>query len=107
MNGLRDYIRRAKRWAEVPIDEVITNLDLVSEGFAIATAEDVRRALSDLTPEIRAVAILIDIEGFTIAEAAAILQIPPGTAASRLLRSRHELQALLRSYQSRSSRSGG
>ena len=71
------------------------------------TAEDVRRALSNLAPEIRTLAILIDIEEFTIAEAAAILQIPPGTAASRLLRSRRELRALLKSYRSRSPRSGG
>jgi RNA polymerase sigma-70 factor (ECF subfamily) len=107
MNGLKDYLRRAKRWSEVPIEEVVADLDPVSESLAISTAEDVRRALSNLRPEIRAIAILIDMEGFTIAEAAAILQIPPGTAASRLLRSRHELQALLKSYQSRSSRSGG
>ena len=107
LNGLRDYLRRKKLWTEVPLDEEVGDFALVSESLASATAEDVRRALSNLAPEIRTLAILIDIEEFTIAESAAILQIPPGTAASRLLRSRRELRALLRSYQSRTSRSGG
>ena len=107
LNGFRDYARRKKLWAEVESDEQAYDLDMVAESLAIATAEDVRRALSSLTPETRALAILVDIEEFTIAEAAAILQIPPGTAASRLSRARRELRELLQSYQSRSSRRGG
>lgn len=76
-------------------------MDMVSESLAFATAEDVRRALSSLAPETRAIAILVDIEEFTIAEEAAILQIPPGTVASRLARARRQLRELLQAYESR------
>jgi RNA polymerase sigma-70 factor (ECF subfamily) len=107
LNAIRDHLRWKRLRTEVETGDDAADLSAVSECIAIATAEDVRRALSSLTPEMRALAILIDIEEFTIAEAAAILQIPPGTVASRLSRARRELRELLRAYQSRSSRSGG
>jgi len=107
LNGIRDHARRKKLWIEVEADEETLELSAISENVAGATAEDVRRALSSLQPETRSLAILIDIEEFTIAEAAAMLQIPPGTAASRLSRARRELRELLQAYRSRSSRSGG
>ena len=107
LNGIRDQARRKKLWVEVETDEETPDFSMISEGVAGATAEDVRRALSSLPPETRSLAILIDIEEFTIAEAAAILQIPPGTAASRLSRARRQLRELLEAYRSRSSRRGG
>ena len=107
LNGVRDQARRKKLWAEVEADEETPDLNAISESVEGATAEDVRRALSSLPPETRSLAILIDIEEFTIAEAAAMLQIPPGTAASRLSRARRELRELLQAYRSRSSRRGG
>ncbi len=112
LNGIRDQARRKKLWVEVETDEDTPDLGMISESGISesvrgATAEDVRRALSSLTPETRSLAILIDIEEFTIAEAAAMLQIPPGTAASRLSRARQELRELLQAYRSRSSRRGG
>src|SRR5712692_5631950 len=107
LNGIRDQARRKKLWVEVETDEETPDLSMISEGVAGATAEDVRRALSSLPPETRSLAILIDIEEFTIAEAAAILQIPPGTAASRLSRARRQLRELLQAYRSRSLRRGG
>ena len=107
MNGVRDQARRKKLWAEVDADEETPDLNAISESVEGATAEDVRRALSSLPPETRSLAILIDIQEFTIAEAAAMLQIPPGTAASRLSRARRELRGLLHAYRSGSSRSGG
>ena len=107
LNGLRDQARRQKLWAEVEADEGTPDLNAIFESVQGATAEDVRQALSSLTPETRSLAILIDIEEFTIAEAAVMLQIPPGTAASRLSRARRELRELLRAYRSGSSRRGG
>jgi len=107
LNGVRDQARRNRLWAEVEIDEDAPAFSPISESVAGATAEDVQRALSSLPPETRSLAILVDIEEFTIAEAAAMLQIPPGTAASRLSRARRELRELLQVYRSRSSRRGG
>ena len=99
--------RRKKLWAEVEADDATPDLTAISDNVEAATAEDVRQALSSLTPETRSVAILIDIEEFTIAEAAAMLRIPPGTAASRLSRARRELRELLQAYRSGSSRREG
>lgn len=112
LNGIRDQARRKKLWVEVETDEDTPDLSMISESGISesvrgATAEDVRRALSSLPPETRSLATLIDIEEFTIAEAAAILQIPPGTAASRLSRARRQLRELLEAYRSGSSRRGG
>jgi RNA polymerase sigma-70 factor, ECF subfamily len=107
LNAIRDQARRKKLWAEVETDEETPDLKVISESVAGATVEDVRRALSSLPPETRSLAILIDVEEFTIAEAAAMLQIPPGTAASRLSRARRELRELLQAYRSKSSGRGG
>ncbi len=107
LNGIRDQARRKKLWIELEADEKTSELTAISQDIEGATAEDVRRALASLTPETRALAILIDIEEFTIAEAAAMLQIPPGTVASRLSRARRELRELLQAYRSKSSRRGG
>jgi RNA polymerase sigma-70 factor (ECF subfamily) len=107
LNGIRDQLRRKKLWEDVEADDEKLDLHVVPEAIAVATAEDVRHALSSLPPDTRSLTILIDIEEFTIAEAAGILGIPPGTAASRLSRARRELRGLLRSYESGSSRSAG
>jgi RNA polymerase sigma-70 factor (ECF subfamily) len=107
MNAIRDQARRKKLWVEVEASGEPADFTALSEEVALATAEDIRRAIAILTPETQAVALLIDLEEFTIAETAGILQIPPGTVASRLSRARRELRKALRSYASKSSRRGG
>jgi len=51
--------------------------------------------LSALSPDLRAVVILCDLENMTVPEAAAVLGVPLGTAASRLRRARAELSSAL------------
>lgn len=106
INTARDHLRRSRSWEELDpgSEEFETNLDL--ESLSRAEVHDVGRALSRLRPPLQALVILIDLEEFTLAEAAGMLKIPPGTAASRLARARRELRDLLESYRSRSSRSG-
>ncbi len=60
-----------------------------------ARQQAIERALQTLTPEFRAIAVLCDILGLTPAEAAEILEIPDGTAKSRLFRARGELARAL------------
>ncbi len=60
--------------------------------------EPLERALSALTEELRLSVLLVDVEEFTYAEAALILDIPVGTVRSRLWRARQLLQAALRDY---------
>lgn len=58
-------------------------------------AEHVRRALDGLDPQLRAVVLLTDVEEFSHREAAAMLDIPQGTVASRLFRARRALRDAL------------
>lgn len=57
--------------------------------------EDVERALHDLPEPYRLVVILVEVQGFTYAEAAETLEIPIGTVRSRLSRGRSLLQRAL------------
>jgi RNA polymerase sigma-70 factor (ECF subfamily) len=77
------------------------------ESLSQAAVQDVRKALTQLTPVHRVILVLIDIEEFTLVEAAEMLKIPIGTVASRLARARLELRQLLQVYQSKSSQSRG
>lgn len=85
MNGIRDQLRRKRLWQEVDLEAV--DADFVATARSTAM-DDVPGAVAELAPPLRALVLLIDIEEFTIGEAAVILGIPPGTAASRLARDR-------------------
>jgi RNA polymerase sigma-70 factor (ECF subfamily) len=54
--------------------------------------------LDQLDPELRDVFVLYELEGFTMPEIAAVVQVPLGTAASRLRRGRERFSALVRRY---------
>jgi RNA polymerase sigma-70 factor (ECF subfamily) len=51
------------------------------------------RVLSDMPLELRAVLVLYEIEEHTMAEIAALLEVPAGTVASRLRRAREECES--------------
>lgn len=53
---------------------------------------EVQRALGELSPELRAVVLLCDVEGFAYEEIAQILRLPLGTVKSRLHRARRFLK---------------
>ncbi len=56
----------------------------------------VLKALDSLPPDQKAALVLVDMEGYSIEETAAILECPPGTVKSRCSRGRARLLALLR-----------
>jgi RNA polymerase sigma-70 factor (ECF subfamily) len=58
-------------------------------------AEQLSRALEQLSAELRAAVWLVDVEGFTQREAAEMQEVPEGTIASRLFRARRQLRAVL------------
>jgi RNA polymerase sigma factor (sigma-70 family) len=60
---------------------------------------DVLNALKQLNPDQRSALVLVDMEGYSIEEAAAILGCPPGTVKSRCARGRARLLPLLRHWQ--------
>jgi len=65
----------------------------------VAVADERRRqvlaALATLPPEQRAALVLVDMEGYPVAEAAAMLDCPTGTVKSRCSRGRTRLAELL------------
>lgn len=58
----------------------------------------VRAALAELPADQRAAVVLVDMEGYPVAEAAEILDCPVGTVKSRCSRARARLAGLLASY---------
>ncbi len=52
-------------------------------------------ALEELPPDQKAALVLVDMEGYPVAEAAAILEVPTGTVKSRCARGRARLAVLL------------
>lgn len=59
---------------------------------------DVLAALRQITDEQRAALVLVDMEGYSVEEAARILECAPGTVKSRCSRGRARLAPLLASY---------
>lgn len=70
----------------------VTPLDLLERR---QLSERIARAVDGLPPELRAVVVLTDIEGFRQREVAVMLELPEGTIASRLFRARLQLRAAL------------
>lgn len=94
VNASLDRHRKRKRRAESPYaDEDWSLPDPVDHLGNQELAWDVERALARLPDDQRAAIILVDVEGWPVAEAAAILQVPPGTVKSRCSRGRSKLAA--------------
>ncbi|MEM1033718.1 MAG: sigma-70 family RNA polymerase sigma factor [Myxococcota bacterium] len=92
----RAHRRRGRRHREVPLDDV----EAVEGGQATPAAEAEAREglrrldalLAQVSFPLRVVFVLHEIEGMTLTEIAAALDIPRGTAASRLRRGRRQLR---------------
>jgi RNA polymerase sigma-70 factor (ECF subfamily) len=64
----------------------------------VQTSLDVTAALAAIPADQRAAVVLVDMIGFSVAEAAEILECPPGTVKSRCSRARARLADLLAGY---------
>jgi RNA polymerase sigma-70 factor (ECF subfamily) len=91
----KSYDQIGKRRDTAPIDDLHEPASPVDLGEQRARRQAIERALAALAPDFRAVAVLCDILGLTPSEAAAILEIPEGTAKSRLFRARAEVARAL------------
>ncbi len=111
VNACLDRLRRRKVRAADPLPDDLE--EQAARGTVVAGPEQgpdpgpeaqvlagerrslVLAALAELAPEQRAALVLVDMEGYPVAEAAAILEVPTGTVKSRCARGRARLGVLL------------
>jgi RNA polymerase sigma-70 factor (ECF subfamily) len=93
VNACLDRIRRRQARPTVPLPEDDAHAPRVSvDAFAAKdTALDVQAALAQLPVEQRTALILVDVQGYPVAEAAEILEVAVGTVKSRCARGRARL----------------
>ncbi|MEU8223392.1 RNA polymerase sigma factor SigM [Kribbella sp. NPDC048915] len=105
VNACLDRIRRRQVRAADPLPEDedrAAELAGPSEDDPAEVRErrlDVLNALKQINSDQRAALVLVDMEGYSIEEAAAILDCAPGTVKSRCARGRAKLLPLLRHWQ--------
>lgn len=97
VNACLDRIRRRQVRPTVPLPdegpgEPAERRDRIAERD---TAMAVEEALGQLNPEQRAAIVLVDIEGYAVADAAQVLGVAEGTIKSRCARGRAKLAVLL------------
>ncbi|MGW0042161.1 RNA polymerase sigma factor SigM [Rhodococcus sp. NPDC003348] len=98
VNACLDRIRRNRARPTVPLAEgegaePAETRDAMAERETALTIED---ALSTLPPDQRAAIVVVDLEGYSVAEAAALLGVPEGTVKSRCSRARNKLAQQLK-----------
>lgn len=97
VNTALDALRRSARVGPAPFEapEPRDPHDRMSEREA---ALDVTAALAELPPDQRAAVILVDMQGFSVTDAAHVLGCAVGTVKSRCFRARRRLADLLPGY---------
>ncbi|MFE7359175.1 RNA polymerase sigma factor SigM [Streptomyces sp. NPDC057543] len=102
VNACLDRVRKAATRKTSPIDDT-ERFDQLLEPHESAEAPAERRdlnrellaALATLPAEQRAALVLVDMQGYPVAEAARVLDVPTGTVKSRCARGRARLAPLL------------
>ncbi len=104
VNACLDRLRKIKRRSALQLPDDLDRSDLLAvgspEGAADRLAADhdrsvVAGALDQINPDQRAALVLVDMQGYSIDEAAQILGCAPGTVKSRCARGRAKLLPLL------------
>jgi RNA polymerase sigma-70 factor (ECF subfamily) len=98
LNECRDRLRyRALR----PTVGLIVDIPIPDRTAQLETALVVRQALSRLPAGQRAAVLAVDMHGYSVADAAALLDVAEGTVKSRCARARTRLAVLLNGYADR------
>ncbi|GGU95225.1 RNA polymerase sigma factor SigM [Actinomadura cremea] len=105
VNACLDRIRRKSVRPATPMGDDAT-FDAVAPKMpdptdAHGVSLDVRTALLELPFEQRAALVLVDMMGYSVDDAARVLEVPPGTIKSRCARGRARLVPLLRHHRNR------
>lgn len=98
VNACLDRIRRRQARPTVPLPETDGYREPAAPGDSMAQRETgilIKEALDQLPEEQRAPIVLVDVEGYSVAETANLLGIAEGTVKSRCARGRAKLAKLL------------
>src|SRR5579884_3638425 len=98
VNACLDLVRRRASRPSVPLDDDVEHGDDVAGPDVLGereTAAEILVALRAIGPEQAAAVVLVDVEGFPVAQVAEMLDIPVGTVKSRCARGRARLATLL------------
>ncbi|MFV2083879.1 RNA polymerase sigma factor SigM [Micromonospora sp. LOL_021] len=101
VNACLDRVRRRKSHPTVPLpdggrdDDGVRGTEPAAPPVDHDTALVVRQALAELPAEQRAALILVDVQGYPVADAAVMLGVAEGTVKSRCARGRARLAGLL------------
>lgn len=105
LDGTKKYEKRYGQSLDMPITESgLTVADAIADDREMSLLERmerqenaklVRRAMRALTPDARAVLLMIDLEGLGYEEAAAVMGCPLNTLRSRIVRARTALKERL------------
>ncbi|WP_328748724.1 RNA polymerase sigma factor SigM [Streptomyces sp. NBC_00285] len=113
VNACLDRARKAASRKTSPVDDTERLEQLLEpheEASAPAERNDLHRqlleALGTLPPDQRAALVLVDMQGYPVAEAAHILDVPTGTVKSRCARGRARLLPLLTHLRPENARDG-
>ena len=111
INKSIDFMRRRKNIRIEPLDEPLkTDSGELTREFADESlspheqvenaelGERIHSAIAELSPKLRTVVILREVEGMSIEEIAETLRVSSGTVKSRIFRARERLRELLSPY---------
>ena len=103
--------RSQKRWLELPEAELDDRRDSVPGVEELIDRRRARELLDEILEamqlELRLVFVLFEVEQLTMAEIARMLELPPGTVASRLRRAREDFAARVKRIEAKLGFSGG
>jgi RNA polymerase sigma-70 factor (ECF subfamily) len=95
VNACLDRARRRQARPTVPLPDHESGAGLSVSPYDADTALTVQAALALLPPEQRVPLVLLDMQGYSVAEIAELLEVAEGTVKSRCARGRARLAVLL------------
>ena len=97
VNTCYDHLRRRKRKRADALPDTHDPADPATDDLyaAVEVRPAIDAALEELSPEFRAVVVLVDLQGMSLDQASDTLEVPTGTVKSRLFRARRQLSESL------------